>query len=482
LKLLIPNISSHCRDTFQFLNSLPKTIEDDVSFITFDVVSLYTNIPHDLGYRAIDYWIENYEDSIPIRFNKNMILNGLKLVLERNYFSFQDEIFLQVAGTAMGTKVAPTYASLVMGFLEIQMYMKLREIYPNAAYEIEHSWLRYLDDCWIIWRSEYGDCDKFYNIIQNLHPSIKFTKNMDRKSMNFLDVKVIYDCDSKSIHTDIYRKLTDTMNFVPFNSAHPRHVLHNIPYNLANRIKRIVSDKHVRDIRYHELKMRLLNLRYPNNLIDDAIHKAESHATKAKDQLHKTVIPFIRTYNKNNPDIFKEVIKPLSSTLPFLRSFQNCELRSTFRQPRSLISILSNKNRMTILGVQRCNESRCKTCDSIITGKSITFQTPFGTKHFEINQNLTCTSSNVIYKLQCRKCHEYYIGQTGDSFRKRITVHRQQIYNAQYSFLKVSKHIAMCGEDFYATPFFQLSPNASKIERERKEAMFIKRFLPTLNA
>jgi hypothetical protein len=35
----------------------------------------------------------------------------------------------------MGTKVAPTYASLVIGYLEIKMYSRIKELYPNEAYE-----------------------------------------------------------------------------------------------------------------------------------------------------------------------------------------------------------------------------------------------------------------------------------------------------------------------------------------------------------
>ena len=41
---------------------------------------------------------------------------------------FYNQYFLQIKGTAMGTKFAPTYATLVMGFLEENMYQTLSEI------------------------------------------------------------------------------------------------------------------------------------------------------------------------------------------------------------------------------------------------------------------------------------------------------------------------------------------------------------------
>ena len=38
-------------------------------------------------------------------------MERLKLVLENNHFFFDNNYFLQIKGTAMGTKVAPTYAN-----------------------------------------------------------------------------------------------------------------------------------------------------------------------------------------------------------------------------------------------------------------------------------------------------------------------------------------------------------------------------------
>jgi hypothetical protein len=42
----------------------------------------------------------------------------LSLVLEGNIFEFNGDLWQQKIGTAMGTKVAPTYACLFMGNLE----------------------------------------------------------------------------------------------------------------------------------------------------------------------------------------------------------------------------------------------------------------------------------------------------------------------------------------------------------------------------
>ena len=88
------------------------------SLVTFDVESLYTNIEHNLGIEAITYWLNQYRHEVNQRFTNEFITDAIKIVLENNTFFFNDEFYLQTSGTAMGTKMAPTYANLVLAYLE----------------------------------------------------------------------------------------------------------------------------------------------------------------------------------------------------------------------------------------------------------------------------------------------------------------------------------------------------------------------------
>ena len=101
-----------------FLNHLPQNTEKESALVTFDVVSLYTNIAHDIGEEAVKYWLAKCRDKIDSRFKDEFITEGLNLVLERNVLYFDGKYFIQNTGTAMGTKVAPTYATLVIGYIE----------------------------------------------------------------------------------------------------------------------------------------------------------------------------------------------------------------------------------------------------------------------------------------------------------------------------------------------------------------------------
>ena len=73
----------------------------------------------------MSFWFDTLSELIRARFSKDFILKGIKLILENNNFTFNNVFYNQSKGTAMGTKVAPTYATLVLGFLEI-LYEKIR--------------------------------------------------------------------------------------------------------------------------------------------------------------------------------------------------------------------------------------------------------------------------------------------------------------------------------------------------------------------
>lgn len=74
------------RDTTYFLNILPQTIPKDTILASFDMESLYSNILHALGLKAVGYWLTKYPYILNSRFSKDFNLDGIQLLLE-NYGS-----------------------------------------------------------------------------------------------------------------------------------------------------------------------------------------------------------------------------------------------------------------------------------------------------------------------------------------------------------------------------------------------------------
>ena len=80
----------------------------------------------------------------------------LELVLTKSFFSFNESCYALKEGTVTGTTVAPTYANLVMAYLEIKLYNLVRQNYGNYIYEdVIKNWKRFFDDGFIVWKKKF---------------------------------------------------------------------------------------------------------------------------------------------------------------------------------------------------------------------------------------------------------------------------------------------------------------------------------------
>ena len=137
------------RDSTEFLNKLSRRFPKETILTSFVITCLYTNIPHNVGMEAIQYWLTKYLPSTAGRFSQEFIVEGKKIILQNNTFTFNDRTFLQIKGTALWTKMAPSYATLVLGYLKNTMYEDTtRKFGEEIDRYIQENWLRYLDDCY----------------------------------------------------------------------------------------------------------------------------------------------------------------------------------------------------------------------------------------------------------------------------------------------------------------------------------------------
>ena len=122
-------------------------------------------------------------------------------------------------------------------------------------------------------------------------------------------------------------------------------------------------------------------------------------------------------------------------------------------------------------------KKKCKCCEIIIE-----YRNKLSVKNIliKINQNVDCTSENVIYILRCDSCQKYYIGKTTNQLSIRLNVHRNHIKNPEYSILPVSEHLRNCGEKYSISILFKCE-DCEEIFLDRMEAYFIKLIKPELN-
>ena len=167
LRKFTPRIPSYVKDITHFIN-IKKIIQLDPKdlFVTIDVSSLYTNIPHTEGIPAINRMMEETGTDTLL---KMFISNLTQQVLTKNYFN--GKLYEQIQWTAMGTRMAPNYAIIFMHYLETNFLSN----YPKQP----KIWLRFIDDIFMIWKEWKLELDKFLETQKSYHQTIKFMHTID---------------------------------------------------------------------------------------------------------------------------------------------------------------------------------------------------------------------------------------------------------------------------------------------------------------
>ena len=394
----------------------------------------------------------------------------------------------------MGTKVAPTYATLVLGYFEIRLYEKVEQEFDVQFRQyIEQNWKRYLDDCFILWTKNEDDITKFHSILNIMNTDLSFTVEKNNEQLPFLDVLV--ELKQGKLSTDIYYKPTDTKQYLTYKSCHPKHTKNNIPYNLARRICSIVSEESNREKRLCELKAYLLQRGYPINVIRNGITKAkaipryELRQEKVRAELPE-VIPYVSTFNPKHPEIYSLIhnnMSVLNNDQRMNRVITENKFIKSKRQSKNLKKLLTRAKYVehtenNIPSVKKCGRPNCGTYPYLQEKDVFRFKNGM---LFTIRSNITCSNKCVIYVITCSGCQENYIGQTSD-LRKRVTVHRQQIRQSEYSMIPLSGHIRTCAINknpiFFICPIYRFFKETTENERIIKEKRFINIFKPMLNA
>lgn len=216
--------STYLRDSDQLLHDLQSVhATDDMVLVTFDVVSMYTSINIDFALRVIrqalinDPWVD-------------AIMLGLRLVLTSNYFVFGDLIWHQLDGTAMGTSVAPTFASLFLAHFEGTLICE--QFSSNLVY-----FKRYIDDGFIIWKPDKAKPFEFKRFQAMLRRSkLQFTYEFGTTQAAFLDLWVMRD--GNRFVTKTHEKTLNLHLYLPAASAHPPGVLKGLIFGLIKKYKK----------------------------------------------------------------------------------------------------------------------------------------------------------------------------------------------------------------------------------------------------
>ena len=171
------------------------------------------------------------------------------------------------------------------------------------------NWKRFLDACEVLLNTDLIKPDDLLAILSSVNSHIQFSMELNDNKLSFLDILITKS--GKKIWMNIYSKPTDSKRYVSYLSNHPKPCLKNKQFCLARCIYMVVESKNVRYMKFKELKTILKTQKYPKMVVEKGIEKGlaipqeqlRSEKLKKKDD----TLPFISTYNPNNPNVFPKV-------------------------------------------------------------------------------------------------------------------------------------------------------------------------------
>ena len=426
--LLNPHIpNDYCaQDTFTFVSEVTRLHTHTKFMVSFDVESLFTNIPLVESINlAVDYIMQGNPD---IKLGRENLTKLFLFATAQTHFSFLDNFYDQIDGVAMGSPLAPVLANLFMGHHE----KRWLENY-NSGIEF---YRRYVDDTFALFNTEQ-DALSFFSYINSQHPNIKFTmEREENQKLPFLDV-LLDNHSNQGIITSVFHKktytglLTNYCSFVPFSYKL------GLVRTLVDRIFKINNTWAGFHLDVNNLTKTLRKNSFPSSVIENVVRKfLNNHFTPDSSQSGA---------RKDNCLYFK---------LPYIGPFSII----TQRRIRKLVNTL-------------CSDLEIKLVFTPFKIKSW-----FGAKD-PIPAGLR---SRVIYKFSCAGCSACYIGETNRHFATRIREHLASDKNSHiFKHLRGSENCrSLCSEDCFKI----LDSAPTSFQLKIKEAMHILWEQPSLNS
>ena len=154
------------------------------------------------------------------------------------------------------------------------------------------------------------ECESFVSWLNSLYPGvIKFKHDFSKEGVEFLDLKIMLE-DGK-LETNLYIKPSNLQLYLDYFSNHPQPCKEGLVYGQALRILERCSKSEWGEQHLENLRQKLLERNYPNNLICEKFEKAKTKSRRVlihqqrKNNQKDDKVRLIFTHNEGNPPLHK---------------------------------------------------------------------------------------------------------------------------------------------------------------------------------
>jgi hypothetical protein len=381
LSPLVGKSPSYVKDSKHLVEMLSQvTVQPDDIMASFDVESLFTNVPIEETLEILKDKLEKDTDlSTRTPLSKEAILELTRICITTTYFQYKDAFFQQKSGMAMGSPLSPLLANMYMEWFE------------QKAIETSHTkprmWLRYVDDTFTIWQHGNNQLETFKDHLNSIAPTIRFTMEKEEEGkIPFLDVNV--QRVGSQLEMSVYYKKTHTGRYLDFASNHTRSTKAGVIKCLTNRAQNICHGERLEEEK-RNLTRTFMKNGYPRAFIEKAM-VSKNRSTVEKEKPLKTItLPYI-------PGISEKLGRICSAHK--IRAVHSSKetLGKSLRKVKPIRPMESTKNIIY--------EIPCKECEGSYIGESLRQLGKRVEEHKKAVQ--TCDQNNGIAKHSWEKSHQ----------------------------------------------------------------------------
>lgn len=143
-------------NSIQFANKIREIKPNGFTMVSFDVKSLFTNVPVQGALDCLKTRLQEFHYSY---FEIDNLISLTSTCLSQTTFVFQGNFFKMSEGLAMGNPLSPILSDLYMHYFEIKLFKLIQ--FPFYT--------RYVDDCFVLLDLSIQDINAILVLLNSIY-------------------------------------------------------------------------------------------------------------------------------------------------------------------------------------------------------------------------------------------------------------------------------------------------------------------------